>query len=255
MAATLRTLLAVPVVLLASAFANAATCSYALCDGFEQAAPGGPPDPALWTVGAANCSGTGTAVVDGSVAHKGTRSLKVSSTGGYCNHVFAAATMPASLGQKIFGRFWVRFTDALGDGHVTFMAMKDDADGPHDLRMGGQDRILMWNRESDDATVPELSPNGIALSVAPSAGDWHCVEFQVNGVGGTMRTWFDGKAVAGLHVDTTPTPDVDAQWLARGPWHPVPVDFRIGWESYAGQPMTLWFDDVVLGAARIGCKS
>ncbi len=232
----------------------ASACAFSLCDGFEKAAPGGPPDTALWTVGGANCTGTGQAAIDGTVAHTGTQSLKVTGSGGYCNHVFAAATMPPELGQKIFGRFFVRFADALGDGHVTFMAMKDSHDGPRDLRMGGQSRILMWNRESDDATVPVLSPAGIALSVAPAAGAWHCVEFMVNGHAGTMRTWFDGRQVAGLHVDATPTPDVDAQWLARGPWHPAPVDFRIGWESYAGQSMTLWFDDVVLGARRIGCS-
>jgi hypothetical protein len=98
-----------------------------------------------------------------------------------------------------------------------------------------------------------LSPAGIALSVAPAAGDWHCVEFMVNGNRGTMKTWFHGAEVASLHVDTTPTPEVDSQWLARGSWHPAPVDFRIGWESYAGQPMTLWFDDVALSKQRIRC--
>ena len=232
---------------------QASTCAFSLCDGFEKAAPGGPPDPTLWTVGGANCTGTGQAAIDASVAHKGAQSLKVTGMGGYCNHVFAATTMPAALGQKVFGRFFVRFADALGDGHVTFMAMKDGNDGPHDLRMGGQSRILMWNRESDDATVPVLSPAGIALSVAPTTGAWHCVEFAVNGPAGTMRTWLDGSQVPGLHVDATPTPDIDVQWLARGPWHPAPLDLRIGWESYAGQAMTLWFDDVVLGNRRIGC--
>jgi len=217
-------------------------CSHALCDGFESAAPGG-----------ANCTGTGQATVDNTVTHKGKQSLKVTSTGGYCNHIFAATPIPLSLGQRVFGRFFVRFTEALGDGHVTFMAMKDSHDNQRDLRMGGQNRILMWNRESDDATVPELSPAGMALSVSPSAGAWHCVEFMVNGNTGAMKTWFNGPQVAGLHVDTVPTPDVDSQWLARGPWRPAPVDFRIGWESYANQPMTLWFDDVVLGSQRIRC--
>lgn len=242
---------------LAAAHASEAALAcgdFAMCDNFESATPGGPPSPSLWTVGGANCTGTGVATVDASVAHRGKQSLKVTSTGGYCNHVFAATPIPASLGQRMFGRFFVRFADALGDGHVTFMAMKDAADNQRDLRMGGQSRILMWNRESDDATVPVLSPAGIALSVSPAAGEWHCVEFTVNGNKSTMKTWFQGAEVAGLHVDTTPTPEVDSQWLARGNWRPAPVDFRIGWESYAGQPMTLWFDDVALSKQRIRCN-
>ncbi|MEK8031410.1 hypothetical protein AACH06_11330 [Ideonella sp. DXS29W] len=229
-------------------------CGFALCDGFESAAPGGAPDSALWTVGAANCTGTGQATIDNTVSHKGKQSLKVTSTGGYCNHIFAATPIPGSLGQKVFGRFYVRFAEALGDGHVTFLAMKDSNDNQRDLRMGGQNRILMWNRESDDATLPVLSPAGVALSVVPTAGTWHCIEFMVNGKAGAMKNWFNSAAVEGLRVDTTPTPEIDSQWLARGPWNPAPVDFRIGWESYAGQPMTLWFDDVVLGSKRVGCK-
>jgi hypothetical protein len=248
---TLSSLLLATLALPASA--EPAACAHALCDSFESAAPGGPPNTALWTVGGANCTGTGQATVDKTVAHKGKQSLKVTSTGGYCNHIFAATPMPASLGQRVFGRFFVRFADPLGEGHVTFAAMKDSNDNQRDLRMGGQSRVLMWNRESDDATLPAMSPVGIALSVAPSAGAWHCVEFMVNRNTGALKTWFDDPLVTGLQVDATPTPDIDAQWLARGPWRPALADFRIGWESYAGQPMTLWFDDVVLGSKRIRC--
>lgn len=225
----------------------------AVCDGFESATAGGPPNAALWTVGGANCTGTGQASVDATAARSGKQSLKVTSTGGYCNHIFAATPVPFPAAKRFYGRFYVRFAEALGDGHVTFMAMKDTADNQRDLRMGGQNRILMWNRESDDATLPVLSPQGIALSVVPAAGAWHCVEFSVNGNRGGLKTWFNGAPVTGLQVDTTPTPEVDSQWLARGPWHPALADFRLGWESYAGQPMTLWFDDVALDQERIRC--
>ena len=260
---TLSALLSLPAFLLTPlltlaalpTFAAPAACTHALCDGFESVAAGGPPNTSTWTVGGANCTGTGQASIDDTVAHKGKHSLKVTSTGGYCNHVFAATPRPVGAGKPLFGRFWVRFAEALGDGHVTFLAMKDSADNQRDLRMGGQNKVLMWNRESDDATLPVLSPAGMALSVVPAANSWHCVEFVVNGSTGALKTWFNGAQVAGLVVDTTPTPDVDSQWLARGPWHTAPVDFRIGWESYAGQPMTLWFDDVALDAKRIRCGS
>ncbi|MEZ4448825.1 MAG: hypothetical protein R3B09_05030 [Nannocystaceae bacterium] len=225
-----------------------------LCDDFEGAAAGGPPDPARWVIAAPNCSGTGALQVDDAVAHSGGRSLRVDGGGGYCDHVFIANEAAVqALGDVIYGRFYVRLGAPLGPGHVTFMTLRDSADsGGKDLRMGGQSEILMWNRESDDATLPVLSPAGIALSVKPSAEAWHCVEFKVD-ASGLLETSVDGAAVAGLEVDADPTPDVDQQWHQKADWAPKVVDFKLGWESYAGQTMTLWFDDVALAAAPIGC--
>lgn len=219
-----------------------------VCDDFEQqtgTTPGG-----RWTVGAANCQGTGTVTVDSTVAHSGTRSVKVTGQGGYCNHAFLGTTLAA--GSVRYGRFWVRHTTPLPAGHVAFLAMRDTADGGRDLRAGGQNRALQWNRESDDATLPAQSPAGVAQSVPLATGTWSCFEFEVDGPGGQLRTWLDGAEVPGLVVDGVPTPDVDQQWLARA-WHPSLTDLRLGWESYGTDPDTLWFDDVATGPARIGC--
>jgi hypothetical protein len=219
-----------------------------VCDDFEQqtgSTPGG-----RWTTGAANCQGTGTVTVDGAVAHSGTRSVKVAGQGGYCNHAFLGTTLPA--GNPRYGRVWVRHTTPLPTGHVTFMALKDTADGGRDLRAGGQNRALQWNRESDDATLPAQSPAGVALSVPLPTGTWSCFEFEIDGAGGQLRTWLDSAEVPGLVVDGTPTPDVDNQWLNRA-WHPSVTDLRLGWESYASDADTFWFDDVAVGTSRIGC--
>jgi hypothetical protein len=226
-----------------------------LCDGFETAAAGGPPDPALWTVTSPNCSGTGTLAVDDAAAHTGARSLRVDGGGGYCDHVFVAHTAAiAALGPVVHGRVWIRLSAALGQGHVTFLTLRDSADaGGKDLRMGGQSEIFMWNRESDDATLPALSPAGIALSAAPAAGAWTCVEFMIDEDQGLLATWVDGAAVPGLAVDAEPTPDIDAQWHNKSMWRPALADFKLGWESYAGQAMTLHIDDVALASERVGC--
>jgi len=234
-----------------------ACATLALCDDFEGAAAGGPPDPSRWTVGAPDVTGTGTLAVDDTQHHSGARAVKVVGEGGYSNHIFFTnSAVIAALGPVVWARFYVRLSDALGDGHVTFLAMKDaesGADGGKHLRMGGQAKILMWNRESDDATLPALSPAGIALSEPLPTNQWLCLELMVDGGAGVLRTWVDGVALAGLQVDATPTPDVDEQWLRDAAWHPALTDFGLGWESYAGQAMTLWFDDVALDAARIGC--
>ncbi|MEZ4302307.1 MAG: hypothetical protein R3B70_45690 [Polyangiaceae bacterium] len=226
-----------------------------LCDGFEGASAGGPPDPALWAVVSPNCSGAGTVTVDSAVAHTGNQSLRVDGKGGYCDHVFIghAASVPG-LGDTIFGRFHVRFSDALGQGHTTFLAMKDAADGGKDLRMGGQNGVLMYNRESDDATLPVMSPAGTATSMPVAPGEWTCIEFQIDAQAGTLHTWVNGAPVAGLTLDETPTPDIDQPWITQKPgWKPDLEDLRLGWESYAGQSMTLWIDDVALAPQKLGC--
>jgi hypothetical protein len=225
-----------------------------LCDDFEGAAAGGPPDPARWTVGAPDLTGTGALAIDESQHHSGTRSVKVTGQGGYSNHIFFSnAAAIGALGPVVWGRFYVRLTDPLGDGHVTFLAMADAAAGGKHLRMGGQSKILMWNRESDDATLPALSPAGVAASEPLATGRWLCIEFTVDEQAGTMQTWVDGAEVAGLHLDSTPTQDIDEQWLRQPNWRPSLTSFALGWESYAGQPMTLWFDDVALDTRRVGC--
>jgi hypothetical protein len=217
----------------------------ALCEDFESTAPADG-----WTVSMPNCGGTGTIAVTETQSHSGAHSLEVRGAGGYCNHVFLATALPDL--DVIHVRFYVRLDDPLGDGHTTFATLHD-ASTDKDLRIGGQSSILMWNRETDDATLPELSPAGIAQTVAPTADAWHCLELTLDPTAGTLRTELDGTLVPGLVVDATPTPDIDAQWLRVTNWHPTPVDLKLGWESYAGQPMTLWFDDIAIAATPIGC--
>ncbi len=229
--------------------------SLPLCEGFESAPNGGPPNAALWSISQPDCTGSGTLAVDDSEAHTGKQSLKVNGGGGYCDHIFIAnASVVGALGPQIYTRLFVRLGAPLGAGHVSFLAMKDSADMGGDLRMGGQDMVLMYNRQSDDATLPVMSPTGTGESVAPAADAWTCIESHVDETAGTIDTWVDGKEVAGLVENGTPVPDVSTQWLSPdGGWKPKLADFRIGWESYSGQTMTLWFDDVALAAQRIGC--
>jgi hypothetical protein len=226
-----------------------------LCDGFESAAAGGPPDPQVWSIAQPDCTGSGTLTVDATQAHSGSHSVRVNGGGSYCDHIFIAnASAIASVGPQVYTRVFVRVASPLGAGHVTFLAMKDSADKGGDVRMGGQDMILMYNRQSDDATLPVLSPTGTGKSVALAANAWTCIESHFDETAGTIDTWVDGNEVAGLVEDGTAVADVSTQWLSDAGWKPALSDFRIGWESYSGQTMTLWFDDVALASARIGCN-
>ncbi|HKP60284.1 MAG TPA: hypothetical protein VJV78_26345, partial [Polyangiales bacterium] len=230
----------------------AAGCGAALfCDGFE--AEGTMPAATSWEVVAPNCKGDAAVEIDSTLAHSGTRSAKLRSAGGYCNHLFIQAKPSGALPDPLFARVFVRLDKALTSSHVTFLAMKDGSDGK-DLRMGGQNEILMWNRESDDATLPELSPAGIALSKKPATQTWLCLEFEVDSKNKALHTWLDGQPVEGLQVDGEGTPNIDGQWRNKADWQPKPQDVRFGWESYGSDANTLWFDDVALGSTRIGCN-
>ncbi|WP_033439851.1 cellulose-binding domain-containing protein [Saccharothrix sp. NRRL B-16314] len=220
----------------------------ALCDDFESqtgTAPSG-----RWTVGAANCTGQGVVGIDSSVAHSGSKSVRVNGASGYCNHIFFGT--PVSGSGPLYGRFYVRHTTALPMAHVTFMAMKDSVDGGKDLRMGGQNSALQWNRESDDATLPEQSPVGVSKSKPLPTGQWNCVQFTVDPAG-KIATSLNGEPVEGLQADGVSTPDVDGQWLRKTNWRPAVTDLRLGWESYGDGANTLWYDDVAVGSSPIGC--
>ena len=248
--------LAEPVALQEPADRRVATVSCAdlpLCDDFESAAADGPPNAAKWKVGAPNGMGTGTLAVDGTQAHSGTKSVRVTGKANYNNHIFFYnETAVAGIGKLVFGRMFVRFGQALADGHTTFMTMKDTVD-MKDLRMGGQMKILMYNRELNDATLPELSPMGIAKSLSPMPNTWICLEFKIDGNTGEIQTWADGNEILGLHADGTPTQDIDGQWVS-GKYKPSLSDIKFGWESYAGGDMTLWFDDVALARSASGAS-
>jgi hypothetical protein len=224
------------------------------CDNFENQTGSTP--SGIWQVSSPNCRGTGTVTVDRTMAHSGNTSIRVDGRGGYCNHVFIDQQRAfISVGTDLHVRFFVRHTTALPSNHVTFIAMKDTNDGGKDLRMGGQNGKLQWNRESDDATLPVQSPAGVALSVPLPTDQWECMEFDVNEAQGTMSTWLNGTMVQGLHLDNEPTKDVDSQWLNRSNWRPALADLRLGWESYAGGDDTLWFDDVAVASQQVGCAS
>jgi hypothetical protein len=202
------------------------------------------------TLSQPNCSGTGTAAVEAGPAHSGTHALHVHGVAGYCNHAFAQWT--PTLPPRFWLRYWVRAQSAFGDGHLTFVALHDQAAGK-DLRMGTQSKVLMFNRESDDATLPAMSPVGIAASVALVPGAWTCVEVGVDQPAGTLTTRVNGQPVAGLTLDAVATPDIDQQWKSIV-WAPSLVDVRLGFESYANEANELWFDDLFVGETSPGCQ-
>jgi len=224
------------------------------CDGFESQTSTTP--SGRWAVTAPDCAGTGTAAITTAQEHAGAKSLEIDGHGTYCNHVFAGDTTDmATASPTWYVRFYMKHTAPLPTNHTTFLAMNDSAHNNTDLRLGAQNGALVWNRESDDATLPAQSPTGVAQSIVVPTGVWACLEFSVDGTSGQIHTWYNNTLVPGLTADGVATQDIDNQWLAGSgaAWRPQLTDLKLGWENYSSGDDTLWFDDVVLSKSRIGC--
>ncbi len=130
----------------------------------------------------------GTINLDNSTANSGSHSMRVTAgAAGYCGHVFFGTTKIPSSDVYIRVYLYVysntlmqcgsicivestltspdlnrKALKALTQNHISFIIMPDSAQGSNKhLRIGGQDEVLTYNRESDDAVLPDLSSQGI----------------------------------------------------------------------------------------------
>ncbi|TVY49733.1 hypothetical protein LCER1_G009013 [Lachnellula cervina] len=207
-------------------------------------------DQTAWPIYAPDCNSGGVVSLDNTTAHSGTNSIKVAGAGGYCGHIFFGTTsVPAG---NVYVRAYVKATTALTSSHVSFITMPDSAQGTNKhLRIGGQSEILMYNRESDDATLPDLSPDGIATSTALPTGTFECFEYHL-GPDGTIETWLNNSTIAGLATGPDSTNPYDSGW-SSSTIIPNITAVYFGWESYGGDVNTFWYDDIVVSSTRIGC--
>ncbi|KAI1283442.1 hypothetical protein F5Y07DRAFT_153636 [Xylaria sp. FL0933] len=207
-------------------------------------------DQTAWPTYAVDCNQGGKVTLDSTTAHSGKNSIRVDGAGGYCGHIFFGTTKVPS--GDVYVRTYLKASKALTDSHVSFITMPDSALGSNKhLRIGGQSKILMYNRESDDATLPDLSPQGIATSTAIPTGTWQCFEYHL-GADGTIETWLNNSTVAGVTVTKGTTNPNAAQWT-RSSYVPKITAVYFGWESYGGDTNTFWYDDVVVSSTRVGC--
>jgi hypothetical protein len=228
-----------------------------LCDTFEGTAVGAPPSAALWTLIPNTPSGTAT--IDSIGAHGSSRSLKVASND---RLYLRNSSVIGGLGPVVHVRFFARFMTALANGHgamvVTHPVAVDQYTQQNELRFGSQDMVFHWNTDTDSANLPDVSPNGDAASFKPAANTWYCIELTINSGNGHLNVSIDGTDVPGLTEDGVATADIDQAWVGSAPSlarYTAFADFNIGWQSYGAGAMTVWFDDIALSAAPIGCQN
>ncbi|CAH0035087.1 unnamed protein product [Clonostachys rhizophaga] len=209
-------------------------------------------DETKWPIYAPDCNQGGSVTLDNTVAHSGSSSMKVvGGSGGFCGHIFFGTTA-VPTGGDIYVRAWVKASTALTASHVSFITMTDSGLGANKhLRIGGQSEILMFNRETDDATLPALSPQGIAASKALPTDGFQCLEYHL-GTDGTIETWLNSESIAGLQAGPNANNSNADQWESAG-YKPAITGIYFGWESYSGDINTFWYDDISIGSSRVGC--
>ncbi|KAG9249251.1 hypothetical protein BJ878DRAFT_579544 [Calycina marina] len=178
-------------------------------------------------------------------------SIRVDGAGGYCGHDFVGTIKVPSSGD-VYVRTYLKVTKALTASHVPFITIPDSAQGTNKhLRIGNQSSILMYNRESNDAALPDLSPQGIATSATLTVNEWQCFEYHLS-TDGTVETWLNNSTVAGLTVVGGVTNLNDAQRSRSTIVTGLITAVYFGWESYDSDVNTFWFDHIVIASTCIG---
>jgi hypothetical protein len=238
-----------------------------LCDDFESDTAGSAPNPSLWgIIDQGGCSGQSTfsVTVDGTHAHSGANAVKVVG-GDSCGPLMINSSAFTSLSSgEVYGRFYTWFSTDAGWGHAVFAALGFEPDaGPlgnaskEYLQIAaltdGTTPIMEWNYS--DLELPQRNGMEVATNVYPGASAWTCIEFHTSSSAGSVEVWVNGVADANMTFvpGTTAVTSLNTPWSTGKPALAM-KSVGFGWINFdGGATNTLWFDDIALGASRIGC--
>jgi hypothetical protein len=216
------------------------------CDDFESMTVGVAPTGYVLESGG---GAPGEISVTDQTAHGGRHSVFVN--GDTFSSLFTKKGPPVfpQPSNSYYVRFWIRVSDEFPSGHATFVeAGPDDTKNENEIRIGFHVNQLEVNRMPGDAE--QLSNGGNYND--PTSGihfvetTWHCLEVLFDGGNDELRVWFEGNEVPELHVTDWNRGDVG--------WSPTYAAIRFGYEMYGSPPMQVWYDDIAIGTARIGCS-
>jgi hypothetical protein len=174
--------------------------------------------------------------LDSTLAHSGQSSLKVTGTD-------FSQMLGVAVPSKFWGRVYLRSDTDIQQGHNTYVAAGTGTGDPNNgtyIRIGEHQCQLELNRSTDDK---ELLSNGGTYAcqggVQLLKDTWYCLEFSYDGPGQEIRVFVDGAEVSALHSTDWGSFDYKI--------------FKLGFEKYHGDSKTLWYDDLALGTAQLGC--
>ncbi|WP_437587275.1 hypothetical protein [Sorangium sp. So ce1000] len=171
-----------------------------------------------------------------STGHSGSHSVKVSGTD-------FSQMLGVTVPSNFWGRVYLKSDTDIQMGHNTYVAATDGNGDPNNgeqIRIGEHQCQLELNRKGDDAE--KLSNGGMYMcsgGVKLVANTWYCLEFHYDGPGSSVSVFVDGTEVNAMHVTN---------------WGPYSYKmFKFGFEKYHGGAKNMWYDDLALNSARVGC--
>lgn len=217
---------------------NAACAGQFICDGFENAAPGASPDPALWQVIAdyAPREQSPNVQVSAGNSRSGGQALRVV---GASSRNGIVAGLPA---QTYFVRAFIR-ADAVPLGPV-FIGLGTDQNSETRLRISQGSSAVINTVGPGDAVHPGAATSGnCADCVALVPNQWFCAELFIDNAARNATLWIDGVEAASIV-------NGEGGW----PVQPAAPQLFLGSMGLQGGQTAVWIDDVAAGPQRIGCN-
>jgi hypothetical protein len=183
--------------------------------------------------------------VDGTTpAHSGTKSVHVYGSGFQTFFTLSKSSILPVANGRLFFRAYMRLGAPVTDGHNTFI-LGDLAASPGNgnaLRIGEQFSMLMYTVMGDAhaALSHQNHFNDSLPGVMFAPGTWVCLEVLADHGAPEIDVWVDGTEVPDLHHTDFAVDAYDS--------------LHFGLEAYAGPAADIWYDDVAIGTARIGCN-
>jgi hypothetical protein len=241
-------------------------------DNFDSAVAGGTVDPAKWAAYPAGQESFAP-MVDAARAHSGANAARVSSTSsGLGSFLVPVSGLPVPS-NALYVRVFINWEKATSTimGHSGFIvgaASRDES--ATELRLGistkgpnGVPRLdLNLQSPSDGGGETTRYSNGFTDGGNPAsfpgtgfqfaANTWTCVEAFFNGdpAASEFRLWIDGSELEPMHVTDFRG---NTNGAPRVKWAPTYKFIKIGANDYDANLGHIWYDDVVVATARVGC--
>jgi len=213
------------------------------CDDFEKRAAGPVSSSTPWVP---QIIGSGTLTIDTTTAHSGGKSLHVHAGDDDYDTLLAfhdATVLPAPQG-KFYARAFIRLGRAMATGHNSYLIADPFATpgSGNNVRIGEDNGMLMYTISGDShgalSNANYYTDHKPGVVFAPST--WVCLELLIDASRPELDVWVDGAEIPDLHHTDWPLDSYDT--------------LRFGFEKYAGPGIDIWYDDIAIGTARIGCQ-
>ena len=211
----------------------------ALCDGFEDAAPGS--NGSAWTAT--------SATVDSTKFYRGTKSIHITGSNAFISETKTFTGSTKATNNNLWGRYFFLTDLAAGKadaGHVVFSRLTDGK--LHFHFAGGSRGVLQAEIASGGDQYTNAREPAVKVPLYPTATDgWQCWEWHVT-EDDSFNFYVNGAEVTDMAI----VKGVATKSKAKFPL-PIFQKLELGYQSFNGVAMAGWIDEVAVGPERIGC--